>query len=243
MTSLYSFDKNNDLIRKAQEGDKTAREQVYEANVGLIYMVMERFRNSAYDYEDLFQVGSIGLLKAIDKFDFSYNVRFSTYAVPMIIGEIKKFLRDDGLVKVQRGMKEISSKVAWAREKLRGELGHEPGIHEIAAFLNIGKEEIVIALEACQKPVYINDVVPGEEKEHLSLLDKLAKDDSNMNLLEKLALREALAKLDKREREVILRRFFKDETQTAIAYDLGVSQVQISRIEKGALSKLKNILE
>lgn len=243
MTSLHSFEHNNDLIRKAQQGDKSARSNVYENNVGLIYMVMERFRNSAYDYEDLFQVGSMGLLKAIDKFDFSYNVRFSTYAVPMIIGEIKKYLRDDGLVKVQRGMKEIYSKVIWAREKLRGELGDEPGIQEIAELLSISKEEIIVALEACQKPVYMHDVVPGEEKEHLSLIDKLAKDDSNMNLLEKLALREALSKLDEREREVILRRFFKDETQTTIACDLGVSQVQISRIEKGALSKLKNILE
>ncbi len=243
MTSLHSFEHNNDLIRKAQQGDKSARSNVYENNVGLIYMVMERFRNSAYDYEDLFQVGSMGLLKAIDKFDFSYNVRFSTYAVPMIIGEIKKYLRDDGLVKVQRGIKEIYSKVIWAREKLRGELGDEPGIQEIAELLSISKEEIIVALEACQKPVYMHDVVPGEEKEHLSLIDKLAKDDSNMNLLEKLALREALSKLDEREREVILRRFFKDETQTTIACDLGVSQVQISRIEKGALSKLKNILE
>ncbi|HRX20125.1 MAG TPA: SigB/SigF/SigG family RNA polymerase sigma factor [Syntrophomonadaceae bacterium] len=242
MTSLHSFEHNNDLIRKAQQGDKPAREKVYETNVGLIYMVMERFKNSAYDYEDLFQVGSIGLLKAIDKFDFSYNVRFSTYAVPMIIGEIKKFLRDDGLVKVQRGMKEITSKVSWAQEKLRGELKREPTIHEIAELLNISKEEIVMALEACQKPAYIHDVVPGEEKEHLSLIDKLGKDDNNINLLEKLALREALAKLDEREREVILRRFFKDETQTAIACDLGVSQVQISRIEKSALHKLKNIL-
>ncbi|HNX29179.1 MAG TPA: SigB/SigF/SigG family RNA polymerase sigma factor [Syntrophomonadaceae bacterium] len=243
MTSLNSYEHNNELILKAQQGDKGAREQVYETNVGLVYMVMERFKNSAYDYEDLFQVGSIGLLKAIDKFDFSYNVRFSTYAVPMIIGEIKKFLRDDGLVKVQRGMKEISSKVSWAQEKLRGELGQEPNISQIAELLNISKEEIVIALEACQKPAYIHDVVPGEEKEHLSLIDKLGKDDNNINLLEKLALREAMAKLDEREREVVLRRFFKDETQTAIAGDMCISQVQISRIEKGALKKLKKILE
>lgn len=243
MTSLHSFEHNNELIRQAQQGDQGAREKVYETNIGLIYMVMERFKNSAYDYEDLFQVGSIGLLKAIDKFDFSYNVRFSTYAVPMIIGEIKKFLRDDGLVKVQRGMKEISSKVSWAQEKLRGELGHEPNVHEIAETLQISKEEIVIAMEACQKPAYIHDVVPGEEKEHLSLIDKLGKDDNNISLLEKLALREALARLDERERIVILRRYFKEETQTAIGCDLGVSQVQVSRIEKSALSKLKNILE
>lgn len=243
MASLNSYENNNSLIIKAQQGDKEAKDQLYEANIGLVYMVMERFKNSAYEYEDLFQVGSIGLIKAIDKFDFNYNVRFSTYAVPMIIGEIKKFLRDDGIVKVQRGMKEIFSKVRWAQEKLRGELGQEPNINQIAQLLNINNEDIVLAVEACQTPAYIHDVIPGEEKEHLALIDKLGKDDSSIKMLEKLALREALAKLDDREREVVLRRFFKDETQTAIAGDLGVSQVQISRIEKGALNKLKNILE
>lgn len=242
MASQNSYKNNNDLLRRAQHGDKKAKDQVYEANIGLVYMVMERFKNTAYEYEDLFQIGSIGLIKAIDKFDFNYNVRFSTYAVPMIIGEIKKFLRDDGIVKVQRGKKEISSKVRWAQEKLRGELGQEPSINQIAEYLNISKEEIVLAMEACQAPAYIHDVIPGEEKEHLALIDKLGKDDSSVKLLEQIALREALAQLDDREREVVLRRFFKDETQTAIASDLGVSQVQVSRIEKGALHKLRNIL-
>lgn len=242
MASPKTYKNNHALLLKAQQGDKKAKDQIYEANIGLVYMVMERFRNSAYEYEDLFQIGSIGLLKAIDKFDFNYNVRFSTYAVPMIIGEIKKFLRDDGIVKVQRGKKEVFLKIRWAQEKLRGELGQEPSISQIAEFLKIEKEDIVLAMEACQAPAYIHDIIPGEEKEHLALIDKLGNDDSNSKLLEQIALREALAKLDAREREVVLRRFFKDETQTAIASDMGVSQVQISRIEKGALLKLRNIL-
>lgn len=237
------YEENDRLLRKAQDGDPDARAQVYEANIGLIHMVLERFKNSSYEYEDLFQVGSIGLLKAIDKYDFSYNVRFSTYAVPMIIGEIKKFLRDDGIVKVQRGLKETYSKIRWAQDKLRGNLGREPVISEIASLLELEKEEIVVAMEACQSPAYMQDVIPGEEKEQLSLIDKLANDEGSIHMLEQMALREALAKLDAREREVVLRRFFKDETQTVIAEDLGVSQVQISRIEKAALGKLKTILE
>ncbi|MBO8158689.1 SigB/SigF/SigG family RNA polymerase sigma factor [Thermosyntropha sp.] len=243
MSSLSPYEENEDLILKAQKGDVEAKARLYEANKGLIYMVLERFRNTSYEYEDLFQVGSIGLLKAIDKFDFSYGVRFSTYAVPMIIGEIKKFLRDDGIVKVQRGIKEIYAKVRWAQDKLRGDLGREPTVNELAKFLEIDKEDIVMALEACQAPAYIHDVMPTEEKEQISLLDKIADDETNLVLLEHIALREAMSKLDPREREVLIRRFFKDETQAAIAQNLGVSQVQVSRIEKAAINKLKGILE
>ncbi|HBQ25154.1 MAG TPA: RNA polymerase sigma-G factor [Syntrophomonas sp.] len=241
--SSPNYQDNEALLRLAQEGDIDARDRIYEANVGLIYMVLERFKNSSYDYEDLFQVGSIGLLKAIDKFDFSFNVRFSTYAVPMIIGEIKKFLRDDGIVKVQRNIKETYTKIRWAQDKLRGDLGREPGVNEIASLLEMEKEDIVVAMEACQAPAYMHDVMPGEEREQLSLIDRLANDEGNVLLLEKLALREALAQLEPREQEVILRRFFKDETQSCIADDLGVSQVQVSRIEKRAINKLKKILE
>jgi len=235
------YDDNEMMVKLAQNGDTDARAKVYENNIGLVYMVLERFKNSSYEYEDLFQIGSIGLVKAIDKFDFAYNVRFSTYAVPMIIGEIKKFLRDDGIVKVQRGLKETYGKIRWAQEKLRGNLGREPGITEIASLLEIEKEEIVLAIEACQSPAYMQDVMPGE-KDQLSLIDKLANEDGNVLMLEQMALREALAKLEEREREVLLRRYFKDETQMVIAEDLGVSQVQVSRIEKAALIKLKNLL-
>lgn len=243
MSSMNSYQENEALIQKAHEGDTEARARVYEANIGLVYMVLEKFKNSAYEYDDLFQVGSIGLLKAIDKFDFSFKVKFSTYAVPMIIGEIKKFLRDDGIVKVQRGVKEIYSRARWAQDKLRGELGREPAVAEIASLLEIDKEEIVVALEACQAPAYIHDVLPGTENHQVSLLDRIVHEDGNVVMLEEMSIREALSKLDEREREVILRRYFKDETQSLIAEDLGVSQVQVSRIEKAAIKKLKNILE
>lgn len=243
MSSPHSYQDNEELLRLAQKGDDDARDQVYEVNLGLIHMVLERFKNSSYEYEDLFQVGSIGLLKAIDKFDFSFNVRFSTYAVPMIIGEIKKFLRDDGIIKVQRNIKETYGKIRWAQDKLRGDLGREPGVNEIAGLLEIDKEDIVMAMEACQAPAYMQDVMPGEGKEQLSLIDRLANEEGGVLLLEKLALREALGHLEAREQEVILRRFFKDETQSFIADDLGVSQVQVSRIEKRALNKLKALLE
>lgn len=237
------YQENEDLLRQARNGDDAARARVYESNLGLVYMVLERFKNSNYDYEDLFQVGSIGLLKAIDKFDFGFQVRFSTYAVPMIIGEIKKFLRDDGIVKVQRGLKESYGKIRWAEEKLRAELGREPAVGEIAELLQMDKEEIVMAMDACQAPAYIYDSYLGEDKEQLSLIDRLANDQGNIMMLEKMALREALDKLDSREREIIIRRFFRDETQASIASDIGVSQVQVSRIEKAALSKLRRVLE
>ncbi|HRY13902.1 MAG TPA: SigB/SigF/SigG family RNA polymerase sigma factor [Syntrophomonadaceae bacterium] len=237
------FQENDELLRQAQSGDQNARSKVYEANLGLVYMVLERFKNTNYDYEDLFQVGSIGLLKAIDKFDFTFQVRFSTYAVPMIIGEIKKFLRDDGIVKVQRSLKESYGRIRWAQEKLRADLGREPVINELAELLQMDKEEIVIAMEACQSPAYIYDTHLGEEKEQLSLIDRLASEQGSIMMLERLALREALEKLENREKEIIVRRFFKDETQASIAVDLGVSQVQVSRIEKAALAKLKRVLE
>lgn len=243
MTSGNPYQENENLLLRAQEGDEEARAQLYEANVGLIYMVLERFKNSSYEYEDLYQVASIGLIKAIDKFDHSYNVRFSTYAVPMIIGEVKKFLRDDGMVKVQRGIKEVYHRIRWAQDKLRGDLGREPSVNEIASVLDIDKEEIVVAMEACQTPAYIHDVFPGDEREPLSLIDVLGSEESSKAILDHVALREAMAKLDPREQTVIIRRFFKDDTQSNIAHDLGVSQVQVSRIEKAALLKLRGAME
>lgn len=243
MTSGNAYQENEILLLKAQDGDEEARAQLYQANVGLIYMVLERFKNSSYEYEDLYQVASIGLIKAIDKFDHSYNVRFSTYAVPMIIGEVKKFLRDDGMVKVQRGIKEVYHRIRWAQDKLRGDLGREPSVNEIASVLDIDKEEIVVAMEACQTPAYIHDVFPGDEREPLSLIDVLGSEESSKAILDHVALREAMAKLDQREQIVIIRRFFKDDTQSNIAHDLGVSQVQVSRIEKAALLKLRGAME
>jgi len=242
MSPEESYQDNERLIRLAQKGDREAQNKVYQANLGLVYMVLERFKNSNYEYEDLFQIGCIGLLKSIKRFDASFNVKFSTYAVPMIIGEIKKFMRDDGMVKVQRSLKENYVRIRWAQDKLRAELGREPTISEIAELVKMDKEEIVLATEACQAPAYMQDIMPGDDRENFTLLDRLSNEDENASMLEKIALREALEKLDEREREIIIRRYFKDETQTVIAEDLGVSQVQVSRLEKSAINKLKSLL-
>ncbi len=243
MSTIHTFQDNEQLIKLAKEGDEEAREEVYQNNIGLLYMVMERFKNTNYDYDDLFQVGAIGLIKAIDKFDFSFQVRFSTYAVPMIIGEIKKFLRDDSIIKVQRGLKETYSRIRWAQDNLRNDLKREPSVEEIAHLLEMEKEDVVLSMEACQAPVYIYDMLTNaNDKDPLVLFDKLAHEDENEILLEKMALKEAIKHLNPREREVIIRRFFQDETQNKVAEALGVSQVQISRIEKAALLKLKGVM-
>lgn len=230
------------LIKAAQDGDRDAREELFQANMGLIYLVMERFKGTRYEFEDLFQIGAIGLIKAIERFDFNFNVRFSTYAVPMIIGEIKRFLRDDGMLKVQRSLKELHQRVKWAEEKLRAELDREPTIGEIGDLLGIEKEEIVLALEACQSPASIFDLLSNQEKDKLKVIDTIGDDFQKEDFLERIALREALDKLDYREKEIVLRRFFKDETQMSIANDMGISQVQVSRIERFALKRLRGFL-
>lgn len=242
MSEHIDNDKTEALLKAAQEGNREAEEELFNANLGLVYMVLERFKNTPYDFEDLFQIGAIGLLKAIARFDFGYGVRFSTYAVPMIIGEIKRYLRDDGVLKVQRSLKEVYYKVKAAQNRLRAEKGREPSVGEIAEILGYDTEDIIMALEACQAPAYIYDTLPGEDGDQpLKVIDKVS-DHSAEVFLEKIALNEALMRLDSREREVILRRFFKDETQSVIAADLGISQVQVSRLEKKALKKLKTML-
>ena len=229
------------LIKAAQEGDQEAKEPV-SGQCHLIYLVMERFKGTRNEYEDLFQVGSIGLVKAIERFDTNFDVRFSTYAVPMIIGEIKRFLRDDGILKVQRGLKETFYRVKWAEEKIRAETGRDPTIGEISDMLGVDKEDIVLAMEACQSPASIYDLLSNQDRDKLKLIDTVGGDFEKEDFLEQVALREALEKLDYREREVIMRRFFKDETQVAIANDLGISQVQVSRIERAALKRLRGLL-
>lgn len=243
MPPVKRYQDNEALLREVQSGDQSARAAVYEANLGLVTMVLERFKNSALEYEDLFQVGAIGLLKAIDRFDFTYQVQFSTYAVPMILGEIRRFLRDDGIIKVQRGVRENYIKIRRAREQLSAALGREPRIDELAAATELEREEIALALEACQPPASIDETAAGAEQETLSLLDRLVGEDGSAAMLEQIALREAVVALTPREQEIILRRYFKDQTQSAIAGDLGLSQVQVSRLEKKALLKLRAALE
>lgn len=228
------------LIRKSHDGDERARTQLVEENVGLIWCVVRRFMGRGVESEDLFQIGSIGLLKAIDKFDFSYDVKFSTYAVPMISGEIQRFLRDDGLIKVSRSLKELSYKAFLAREKLQEKLQRDPTLEELAEDMAIEKEELVMALEASgeveslYKPVYQKD---GNE---VPLLEKLEeKECQEDRVLNRMLLSQLLEELEKEERQLIYLRYFANKTQTEIGRELGISQVQVSRMEKRILKRMR----
>lgn len=228
------------LLQRAHEGDKAARDTLVEENMGLVWSIVRRFLGRGVEPEDLFQIGSIGLLKAIDKFDIGYEVRFSTYAVPMITGEIKRFLRDDGMVKVSRPLKELSWKAYAVRERLERELGAEPSLARIAAELEVTMEELVMAMdsgaevESLQKTIYQGD---GND---ISLEDRLEeKSCAEEKLLNRILLEEILDRLEARERRLIYLRYFEDKTQTEIAQELGVSQVQVSRMEKKILKAMR----
>lgn len=228
------------LLRKAHEGDKAARDTLVEENMGLVWSIVRRFSGRGVENEDLFQIGSIGLLKAIDKFDPGYEVQFSTYAVPMITGEIRRFLRDDGMVKVSRPLRELSWKAYAARERLERELGAEPSLAMIAKELEVTMEELVMAMdsgaevESLQKTIYQGD---GND---ISLEDRLEeKSCAQEKLLDRILLEETLEKLEARERQIIYLRYFEERTQTEIARELGISQVQVSRMEKKILNLMR----
>lgn len=228
------------LIQKSHEGDEGARAQLVEENTGLVWCVARRFYNRGVEAEDLFQIGNIGLLKAIDKFDLSYEVKFSTYAVPMISGEIKRFLRDDGMIKVSRSLKELAYKTYLCQEQLQEKWGREPTIFEIAEELEAEPEEIMAALDAStdveslHKPIYQKD---GQE---ISLMDKLPeKTVQEDKVLNHMLLKELLTTLNKEERQLIYLRYFADRTQSQVGQELGISQVQVSRLEKKILKSMR----
>jgi len=233
-----------DLLKRSQQGDQAARERLINCNLKLVFNLVQRFENRGYELEDLFQIGVIGLMKAIDKFDLNYNVKFSTYAVPMIIGEIRRFLRDDGSVKVSRSLKETAFKVGRVREEMLQELGREPAVKEIAARLGVEEDEIVLALEAVQMPGSINETLYQDEGDAIYLLDQLSDGkESEEKLFDRMALKEVLAKLPEKHQRVILMRFFEDKTQIEVAQAVGISQVQVSRIERQALRSLRRLLD
>ena len=230
------------LIQKSHEGDKEARARLVEENTGLVWCVVKRFYNRGVEMEDLFQIGTIGLLKAIDKFDLNYDVKFSTYAVPMIAGEIKRFLRDDGMIKVSRSLKELSYKAYLCREKLQERFGREPSVTELAGELGVEPEELMAALDASSeveslhKPIYQSD---GQE---VSLMDRLPwRAEPEEEVLDHLLLKELLGGLEKEERQLIYLRYFADRTQAQAGKELGISQVQVSRLEKKILRRMKEL--
>lgn len=228
------------LIQSAHQGDEEARTKLVEENVGLIWCVVKRFYNRGVEAEDLFQIGSIGLIKAIDKFDVSYGVKFSTYAVPMISGEIKRFLRDDGMIKVSRSLKELSYKAYLGQEELRRANGREPTLEELADFMQVEKEELVMAMEAntevesLHKPIYQKD---GHE---IELMDKLEeKEIKEDKIIDHMFLGQLLEQLDKEARQLIYLRYFANCTQSEVGRKLGISQVQVSRLEKKILGNMR----
>ncbi len=230
------------LLLNVQTGDGEAREKLINCNLRLVFSLVQRFANRGYELEDLFQIGTIGLIKAIDKFDLSFNVKFSTYAVPMIIGEIRRFLRDDNPVKVSRSLKENAYRINKMRETLTKELEREPTLQEIAEKVELPMEEIVSSLEAVQMPTSIHDTLYQDDGDPIYLLDQLSNEKDENMWFEKIALKEILNKLSEKERQIILMRFFHDKTQMEVAKIVGLSQVQVSRIERQALKKFKNLL-
>ncbi|HBQ29012.1 MAG TPA: RNA polymerase sporulation sigma factor SigF [Desulfotomaculum sp.] len=240
---LLKDNEMTELIKQAQAGNNLAREKLINCNLKLVFNLVKRFQNRGYDLEDLFQIGCIGLIKAIDKFDFNYGVKFSTYAVPMIIGEIRRFLRDDQLIKVSRSVKETAYKIQKAREFLTNQLGREPSVSEIAEKLGLSREEIVTAIEAAQYPTSIYETLHQDEGDPIYLLDQL--DDlrvTELSWIDHIEFKDLLFKLPERDRQILSWRFFEDKTQKDIADRLGLSQVQISRRERQALNKLKKLI-
>jgi len=239
-TELLSHDETLKLIKKSQQGDKEAQSLLLKNNIGLIKSIVKRFLNRGYEYEDLFQLGSIGFLKAIKNFDPGYNVRFSTYAVPMIAGEIKRFLRDDGIVKVSRSLKELNGKIRHTKDRLTKENGREPTLSEISEELGVPLEDVVMAIDAASTPEYLYDTIHQDDGSPIFLIDKVvAEEDKSGEMLDRLTLKEMIHKLKPRERQIIMMRYFQDRTQTQIAQKLGISQVQVSRIEKRILYKMR----
>lgn len=231
------------LIQLAHEGDKEARESLVMNNVGLVWSIVRHFSGRGYDLEDLFQIGSIGLLKAIDKFNLDFDVKLSTYAVPMITGEIKRFLRDDGMIKVSRSVKELGMRVRSARERMSYELGREPNLEELAEAVGASREEVAASMEAAAEVESIYKTVGNGEDQNLCLLDKIQdEDEAQERLMNQMVLKELLLKLSEKDREIIIRRYYDNQTQSQIAADLNISQVQVSRLEKKILRQMREYL-
>ncbi|MDR0405455.1 MAG: SigB/SigF/SigG family RNA polymerase sigma factor [Clostridiales bacterium] len=224
-------------IERAKNGDREARSRIVEENTGLVWSVVRRFLGRGHEAEDLFQIGCVGLIKAIQKFDAAFGVQFSTYAVPMIMGEIKRHIRDDGIIKVSRSLKELSARARAARERLAASLGREPTVTELADDLGANRSELVMALDAAVAPESLSAAQSGDGRELLGTLG--ADGDMAGEVIDRIAIQEALSSLAPRERQIILLRYFRQKTQTQIARMLGISQVQVSRIEKKVLCDMR----
>lgn len=240
----FSYEDNMQLVVLAQGGDQKAMDKIIEGNLPLVTSICKKFSNRGYEYEDIYQIGCIGLVKAVNNFDPKYGVKFSTYAVPMIIGEIKRFLRDDGIIKISRSVKGTAKKLHFAKEELAFKLNREPTIDELSQYCDINKDDILLAMESLNSLQYLYDTIHQEDGAPVLLIDKLSeKSDENIDMLDKIALKQALSSLDDDSRKIIMLRYFKDKTQVQVAKMLGISQVQVSRIEKKVLKIMREKLE
>ena len=228
-----------ELLTKAHAGDAAARQEMIEGNLRLVLSVVQRFTQRGENLDDLFQVGCIGLIKAIDNFDPAQNVRFSTYGVPMISGEVKRFLRDNNAVRVSRSMRDTAYRAMQIKEQLTNENGKEPNITEIAKRMELPPEDIVIALESIVEPVSLYEPVFSDGGDTIYIMDQVKGGTTDGDWLEEIAMREAIRDLTDRERKILSMRFIDGKTQTEVAGEIGISQAQVSRLEKGAMSRIK----
>ncbi len=232
------------LLNAAKGGDLSAQNKIVEENIGLVRAVVKRFLNRGHEAEDLFQIGCIGLIKAIKKFDLNFNVKFSTYAVPMIMGEIKRFIRDDGIIKVSRSLKELAIKAMNLQESMRKENDCEPTVKEMAEKLGVLPEELALALDAGMKPESLYSAALEDGKEGKALIDRIESGiDHEGDIVNRMLVRELLHNFDEREQKIIILRYFKQKTQSQIAAQLGISQVQVSRIEKKILNSMREQIQ
>ena len=230
------------LIKEAQEGNNEARERMIHCNLRLVFHLIQRFANRGYELEDLFQIGTIGLMKAIDKFNTDYGVQFSTYAVPMIVGEIRRFLRDDGPIKISRSLKETGIRVRSVQDELARELGREPRLSEVAERMELTPELVTEALEATRYLTSIHEEIYQDDGDAIYVIDQLANKEEDSRFLEYIALDEVLSRLPERERTILYLRFYRDKTQMEVAEEIGISQVQVSRLERKAIAMARELL-
>lgn len=228
-----------ELLKKVKKGDKSARDELINGNLRLVLSVIQRFTGRGENLDDLFQVGCIGLIKSIDNFDITQNVRFSTYAVPMIIGEIRRYLRDNNAIRVSRSIKDTAYKAMQAKEKLSAEKQTEPTVQEIASKMKIPVEDVVIALESIVSPVSLYDPVYSDGGDTIYVLDQLGDNNDDRNWLDEISLKEAIKGLSEREKHILSLRFMQGKTQMEVSEEIGISQAQVSRLEKSALQKIK----
>ena len=236
-------DEVTQLLRQAKDGDTQAREKLIYGNLRLVLSVVQKFLNRGENVDDLFQVGCIGLMKAIDNFDINQPVRFSTYGVPMIVGEIRRYLRDNSAIRVSRSMRDTAYKVLQAREKLMENSQREPTVEQIAQYLEIPREDVVFAMDAIVDPVSLYEPIYSDGGDAICVMDQVKDtDNTDENWIEQLALKEALSRLNDRDRHILAMRFYEGKTQMEVSAEIGISQAQVSRLEKGAIAAIKKRL-